>query len=78
MTVYAPMFSHDATPFMPGRMFTTTPAADEYGRTVLDAQPGIEYELMRFLPGADNWTSVFSGETPAEVQRRRWQDPAKP
>ena len=75
MTVYAPLFSHDATPFTPGRLFTTTPAADEYGRAVCDAQPGIEFELMRHLPNTDDWTSVFSGETPAEVQRRRWQGP---
>lgn len=75
MTVYAPLFSHDATPFRPSRTFTAPDAANDYGRAVCKAQPGIEFEPMRFLPDADGWTSLLSGETPAEVQRRRWQDP---
>ena len=76
MTVYAPLFSHDASPFKPSRILTTIEAANEYGRAVCKAQPGVEFEPMRFLPGADDWKSLLSGETPTEVQRRRWQNPA--
>lgn len=76
-TIYAPLFSHDGTPFTPGRVFFHSSTAAAYGAKVITAQPGIEFELMHCPHDSGEWRSFRTGETVAEVQRRRWQDPVR-
>lgn len=73
--VYAPLFSHDGTPFKPSCIASRADLAAAYGAKVITAQPGIEFELMQSTADTDEWLSVRTGETVAEVQRRRWTDP---
>lgn len=69
---WGPLFSHYSEDGFHIQASGSKAAAVASGERVTVAQPGIEYELMRRMPGSEQWLSAAGGETLQQVIARRW------